>query len=164
MNPIEKFRVIKDPIVDLKCKIGVCDHEATNVVKLYSHYRCFHSKDPNFTSHCLYSKRCFHQTEFKTFWGLNSHLRKYHSTFFEPSFCGTDADALDQSPSNNIDGSVLAVETAGCRNEPIVGKTKNTSFMIMINFIINFVIKMMMGSRKQSVQLVNQSLQKILVS
>ena len=128
MNPIEKFRVIEDPIVDLKCKIGVCNHVAINVVKLYSHYRVFHSKDKKFASGCLYSKQCFHKTEFKTFWGLNSHLRKYHSTFFEASFCDKDTSA------NYDDESVLlAAEPNDNQNEPIIGKNF-LSDLIIIEF------------------------------
>ena len=95
MNPVTKYQIAEELVDDLTCRIGICDYVAADVFKLHSHYRVMHFKDKQFSSGCLYSKKCFHQSKFKSFWGLNSHLRIYHSIFFDKSFREKKGDGTE---------------------------------------------------------------------
>lgn len=121
MNPVTKYRIVEDLEDDLTCRIGICNYVAANVFKLYSHYRVMHVNDKQFSSGCLYSKQCFHQSKFQSFWGLNSHLRKYHSIFFDASFREKKNDGTEiGSPVACADS--LDVEIQSAQQGPITGK------------------------------------------
>ena len=58
MNPVTKYQIAEELVDDLTCRIGICDYVAADVFKLHSHYRVMHVKDKQFSSGCLYSKKC----------------------------------------------------------------------------------------------------------
>ena len=79
---MEKFQIKFDPIEDLNCSNQLCTFVGVDVQDLFKHYRICHKNDQNLYSPCIYSRKCFNRNKFKTFSGLNQHLRRYHDCFF----------------------------------------------------------------------------------
>lgn len=83
MSLFKKLQVPYDPIDSFCCQNKACNYEAKSAVELLAHYRKNYKTDQSFSSHCLYSKQC--GQFFKSFAGLESHLRRYHPSFFYKS-------------------------------------------------------------------------------
>ena len=82
-NAINKFKTVIDPLDNFDCTVDSCNFSALSTRELLSHFRKVHSTTKGINSPCLYSKQCSHVELFKTFSGLDTHLRKFHIEFFE---------------------------------------------------------------------------------
>ncbi len=83
-----KYSYIFDPIDSLVCVN--CNFVSASVQKLFSHYYD-HREEKNFRSPCIFSKNCFHTNEFTSYYGLSTHLRRFHTSFFQGETC-TEAE------------------------------------------------------------------------
>ncbi len=82
MDFLKKFKTLAVPLDTFDCSVEACNYKAASAKELLSHLRTVHSKCNDIRSHCLYSKLCEHTDLFKTYYGLNTHLSKFHPEFF----------------------------------------------------------------------------------
>ena len=67
---------------EFRCNIGGCNFSTKNNRVLFNHFRQVHENDKEFKSNCLLAGSCTDSTLYKTFWGLNTHIRRHHTDFF----------------------------------------------------------------------------------
>jgi hypothetical protein len=83
---------------EFRCNIGGCNFTTKNSRVLFNHFRQVHESDKDFRSNCLLSGTCTDSTLYKTFWGLNSHIKRHHKSFFSdpavPQGARTNEDQL----------------------------------------------------------------------
>lgn len=80
LGKVNTPRVFRDSYI---CHIGKCRVKVRTGRELLSHYGRIHRTSKNFSSECLHSSECFHQSLFTSFDGLYKHLKKFHSSFFK---------------------------------------------------------------------------------
>ena len=85
-NSMEKFiNYNKDRVLvtDLSCKAVGCNFQGSASQQLLTHYSKVHRSNSVINSPCLFSAACPSKNTFKTFFSLDSHLRRMHPSFFE---------------------------------------------------------------------------------
>ena len=103
MQNAEKYLVEYNPVDAYTCFKEGCEIEV-NSIQLHKHYQVSHSKDKLFRSPCLFSKKCFHKLPFKSFKALDTHLRKFHKSFFSIPV----AKSCETSAKNFVTTTVVA--------------------------------------------------------
>ncbi len=102
---INKFKIVFDPGEDFTCPILYCTFVGSKPQNLHAHFRSVHSNDKSFESMCLFSRNCFHSEKFKTYSALDSHIRKFHKSFFDKEEPNAIPLVL---PHVNVPGGVVA--------------------------------------------------------
>lgn len=116
---INKFRTIRDPWDSFDCTVNYCNFSAQSSRELLSHLRKVHPKTKDINSPCLYSKQCTHIELFKTFSGLDTHLRKFHKEFFYTE----KADKCDVNDNGELDTSTHLLSTDNSNDQTVIEST-----------------------------------------
>lgn len=80
-NVVKKYNLPFEPSDSHKCEVPSCTFTGMSANSLMTHYYQCHRNDNNFQSSCVFSKRCFHETKFKSYSALKSHTVRFHPSF-----------------------------------------------------------------------------------
>ena len=82
-NHLMQIRTVFEPLALHQCALGSCEYQCVSALEFCHHLQNVHRKDPNFSSHCLFSVNCYHAEPFRSYSGLYKHLRTKHASFFD---------------------------------------------------------------------------------
>ncbi len=81
-NYLRKVGTLFEPLPFHRCVLGFCNYQCELPLDFLHHLQNVHRDDPAFVSPCLFSTRCYHDTPFRSFSGLQKHLSRMHAAFF----------------------------------------------------------------------------------
>ena len=84
-----------DPLSIESCTVEGCHFTSKSPQHLLTHFRSKHQKHTNIQSVCLHSKYCPHKDIFKTYSGLERHLRMWHIDFLNKNRIFATENAIE---------------------------------------------------------------------
>jgi hypothetical protein len=77
--------------------------------KMFIHLRKLHKPDQKFESRCLFSREWFHESDFKSFGGLERHLRTFHPNLFKSSLMELSEEIPTFTEPDNGNNSAVSI-------------------------------------------------------
>jgi hypothetical protein len=102
-----KQHIVETKLDHYSCKIAGCNAITNSSKEMFFHLRKLHKTDEKFESRCLFSKECFHESNFKSFGGLERHIRTFHPIFLKsPVLEPTEEIQTFTEPDNGSNSAV----------------------------------------------------------